>query len=94
MIHKLLESLAGNFAACFEEIFNKAQTLLKNTPLEGYESIIAEKIYTVFSTTLPFSSGSFALRNIHPHNIRVEETFLLQEEGELWQGIVDLFFVT
>lgn len=92
LIHKLLESLAGNFAAYFEEIFNKAQTLLKNTPLEGYESIIAEKIFTVFSTTLPFSSGSFALRNVHPHNIRAEETFLLQEEGELWQGIVDLFF--
>lgn len=92
LIHKLLESLSGNFNASLEEITHKAQTLLKNTILEGFESIISEKIYTAFSTKLPFVSGSFALKDVHPYNIRVEETFLLQENGELWQGIVDLFF--
>ncbi|MCI5641842.1 MAG: exodeoxyribonuclease V subunit beta [Chlamydia suis] len=92
LIHKVLESLAGSFQASFEEIFNKTQALLKNSPLEEYTPTIAEKIYNAFSTPLPFASGAFSLQDVHPHNIRVEETFLLEEKGALWQGIVDLFF--
>ncbi|QVE49537.1 exodeoxyribonuclease V subunit beta [Chlamydia crocodili] len=92
IIHKILENISPNFKIPLSKILSIVTNFVKNTHLEGYEEIISQKLIITFSSPLSFATECFSLKDIIPHKIFTEESFLFSNKEQLWQGVIDLFF--
>ncbi|AFS22188.1 exodeoxyribonuclease V, beta subunit domain protein [Chlamydia psittaci WC] len=92
IIHKILENISPNFKIPISKILTTVSHFVKNTHLEGYEEMIAQKLFSTISSPLSFTSASFALKDVCPDKILSEEAFLFSNKEQLWQGAIDLFF--
>lgn len=94
------------FHSLFEKIFERGLYQLKSnqpiialvkqecafTPLEGLENNVLELIEDVLKKPLNFKDGSLTLSQLPFGQLTTEMEFLLQNEGEFFKGVIDLFF--
>lgn len=92
IIHKALALIAPNFNRPRETILSIITSFTNKTSLEPHSAYLCDLLMHLFAMPLPFKSASFCLKDVDKNKVFTEAEFLLEEQKDLWQGSIDLFF--